>query len=92
MQRYNFFCTYKDFPFFGTAKRPLLCAPSNDRKAPTRHPYIALLVYDTALTQLSHSSEKTYIQLLPEKQKIRTPQKMQCQPSRRTENYNNFIV
>lgn len=80
MQRYIFFCTYKDFPFFGTAKRPLLCAPSNDRKAPTRHPYIALLVYGTALTQLSHSSEKTYIQPLPKKQKIRTPKKCNASP------------
>ena len=60
MQRYNFFCTYKDFPFFGTAKRPLLCAPSNDRKAPTRHPYIARLVYDTALTQLREDVYTTF--------------------------------
>lgn len=76
MQRYIFFCTYKDFPVFWDCETPSpLHTLYSDRGSPTRHPYIARLVYGTATTQLPHSTEKTYIQLLPEKKKIRTLQK-----------------
>lgn len=75
MQRYIFFCTYKDFLFFlggGDCETPY---PLHTSIATEDHQHGTQISPDLYMAQLPHSTEKTYIQLLPEKQKIRPPKK-----------------